>query len=81
MIEVYIRTNCIQCKMTLSLMKAVGLTPVVVNLKDVPDLVTQFRDEGMLQAPIVITDNDQWCGFRPDEIKALSNVMPKQVGI
>lgn len=81
MIEVYIKTNCIQCKMTLSLMKAVGLTPVVINLKDVPDLVSRFKSEGILQAPVVITDNDKWCGFHPDKIKTLSNIMPKQVEI
>lgn len=81
MIEVYVKDNCIQCKMTLSLMRAVGLTPVVINLNDVPNLIKQFRVEGMLQAPIVISDDDQWCGFRPDKIKALGNILPKQVEI
>jgi glutaredoxin-like protein NrdH len=27
---------------------------------------------GYLQAPVVVTGNDHWSGFRPDRIKALA---------
>ena len=40
-------------------------------LELLPEKVEQFRNEGLMQAPIVDTGAERWSGFRPDKIKEL----------
>jgi glutaredoxin-like protein NrdH len=59
--------------MTKSLMKREGLEFEEVDLPSNPDLLEKFKEEGLLQAPIVVIGNDgrRWAGFRPDLIMEL----------
>ena len=52
-----------------------------IDLSGRPDLVEQFRDDGLLQAPIIETsDGQRTAGFDPDRIKAIvAAVTPQQV--
>ena len=35
----------------------------------------KVKELGYLQAPVVVTDDEHWSGFRPDKIDALADRM------
>lgn len=72
MVTVHSKTNCPQCTATIRLLEREGIEHEVVDITDRADLLTQFKDEGLLAAPVVVTATDKWAGFRPDLIKALA---------
>lgn len=74
-VTVYTLPVCVQCNQTKKLMDREGIEYDAVNLQDVPELAAEFKDAGLLQAPIVVVGNDgrRWTGFRPDLIKELGN--------
>lgn len=72
-VTVYTLPVCVQCNQTKKLMDREGIAYDAVNLQDVPELAAEFKEAGLLQAPIVVVGNDgrRWTGFRPDLIKEL----------
>lgn len=70
-ITVYTKENCMPCKATIRHMGKIGLSFEQVSIEENPELITWFREEGLLEAPIVDTGEEKWSGFRPDKIKAL----------
>lgn len=74
-ITVYTTDPCVQCNLTKNLMDRKGLAYDVVKLQDVPELVERFKDEGLMQAPVVVLGDDgrRWSGFRPDLIEELAD--------
>lgn len=75
-ITVYSLPSCVQCNQTKKLMDREGIDYLAVQLEERPDLAAKFKEEGLLQAPIVVVGNDgrRWTGFRPDLIKELKTV-------
>lgn len=73
-ITVYTTWPCVQCTLTKNLMDRKGIEYDAVKLQDVPELVEKFKEEGLMQAPIVVLGNDgrRWSGFRPDLIEELA---------
>lgn len=43
-------------------------------LEGLPEKVEEFRNEGLMQAPVVMANGEVWTGFRPDKIKALGSI-------
>ena len=70
-ITVYSKERCVQCTATYRELGKRSLEYTVVMLEDAPELVEQFKNEGLMQAPIVDTGDERWSGFRPDRIKAI----------
>lgn len=72
-VTVYSKAHCVQCTATYRALDSKGITYTVVDLEAEPqETVDQFKARGLMQAPIVITDTDQWAGFQPDKIAALA---------
>mgnify|MGYP000869088923 CR=1 FL=1 len=70
-ITIYTTPGCMGCEMTIKQLTKAGL-PFVVDLSTRPDLVEEFRSEGLMNAPIVEDQNSQrTAGFRPDRIRSL----------
>ena len=71
-ITVYTKPACVQCNATYKALEKQGVAYEKVDIT----LDTQARDYvmalGYLQAPVVITDEDHWSGFRPDKINELA---------
>ncbi|WAJ46737.1 glutaredoxin-like protein NrdH [Mycobacterium sp. Aquia_216] len=71
-ITVYTKPACVQCTATYKALDKQGITYDTVDIS----LNTEARDYvmalGYLQAPVVVTENEHWSGFRPDRIKALA---------
>lgn len=69
-ITVYTKDACKQCDMTKDVLDAKGIVYEVRDLAD-PVNLAEVKAHGYLQAPVVVTDEDHWSGFRPDKIDEL----------
>jgi glutaredoxin-like protein NrdH len=45
----------------------------VLDLSQDETALAAVKELGYLQAPVVITDEDHWSGFRPDKIDELAS--------
>lgn len=70
---VYSKPSCVQCTATYRALDTKGVRYEVIDLTTQPaDVVESFKARGLMQAPIVVTDTDEWAGFQPDKIAALA---------
>lgn len=72
MITVYTKPSCVQCNATFRALDARGLEYRSVDLSEDPNALDVVKAMGYMQAPVVVTDNDHWSGFRPDKIATLA---------
>ena len=70
-LTVYTTPDCPGCQMTKRQLDKAGVVYEAVDLSGRPDLVQQFRSEGLLQAPIIEMDGQRTAGFDPARIKAI----------
>lgn len=69
---VYSKPSCVQCTATYRALDSKGVDYQVVNLEEQPtEVIERFKARGLMQAPVVITGDDEWAGFRPDKIAGL----------
>jgi glutaredoxin-like protein NrdH len=71
MITVYSKPACVQCEQTKKLLSKNGLEFDVIDITQDPDAYDKVVSMGFMSAPVVITDNDSWAGFKPDKINGL----------
>lgn len=72
MITVYSKPSCVQCTATYRALDNKGVRYEVVDLTAQPEeVIDAFKARGLMQAPVVVTDRDEWAGFRPDKVAAL----------
>lgn len=72
-ITVYTKPNCMQCQMTYRALDSAHLEYEVVDITEVPAALEYVTEElGYRQAPVVVTDEDHWSGFRPDHINRIA---------
>ncbi len=62
---------CVQCTATYRDLDAKGVEYSIEDLADDLELLDIAKRAGCLQAPVVITHDDYWTGFRPDKIDEL----------
>ncbi len=68
-ITVYSKPQCPQCEATYRALRKQGLNYRTVDLSEDTEALEYIKSLGYQQAPVVMTDNDHWSGFRPDRIK------------
>ncbi|WP_285724429.1 glutaredoxin-like protein NrdH [Psychromicrobium xiongbiense] len=73
-VTVYTKPACVQCNATYRALDRKGITYHSVDVSQDPAALERVRALGYLQAPVVVTDEDHWSGFRPDKIAALTEV-------
>src|SRR5688500_14184539 len=71
-ITVYTKPACVQCNATYRALDSKGIEYEVLDVSQDPAALEQVKALGYLQAPVVITDEDHWSGFRPDKIDELA---------
>lgn len=49
-----------------------GIDYEIIDMSQDFDALERVKALGYLQAPVVITDEDHWSGFRPDKIDELA---------
>ena len=62
---------CHKCNLTKGRFQKAGIEFTEVTIDDDPDAFEAFRARGMLIAPVVVTDDDEWSDFRIDKIRDL----------
>ena len=71
-VTVYTKPACVQCNATYRALDKKGITYQVVDMSQDAEALERVRALGYLQAPVVVTDQDSWSGFRPDKINELA---------
>lgn len=62
-----------QCDATKRALTKAGIAYDVVDVTEDAEALAKIKTLGYAQAPVVITAEDHWSGFRPDLIKALAH--------
>lgn len=71
MITVYTKPSCVQCTATYRALDKHGIEYSVIDVTEDGEALLTIKEMGYLQAPVVITEDDHWSGFRPDKINQL----------
>lgn len=66
------KPSCVQCSASYRALDSKGIDYQVVDMSQDVDALERVKALGYLQAPVVITDEDHWSGFRPDKIDELA---------
>ncbi|MFT4245960.1 MAG: glutaredoxin-like protein NrdH [Micrococcaceae bacterium] len=69
-ITVYSKPACVQCNATYRALDKKGIDYNVVDITEDTEAFELVKSLGHQQAPVVVTDDDHWSGFRPDKIAA-----------
>ncbi|RBP97969.1 NrdH-redoxin [Bifidobacterium aemilianum] len=70
-VTVFTKPRCPQCEATKRQLTRQGVDFETVDLTENPATLDQLQEAGFRQAPVVITPDASWSGYRPDLIKAL----------
>ena len=71
-VTVYSKPACVQCNATYRALEKKGIAYETVDLSQDPDALERIQALGYMQAPVVVTDEEHWSGFRPDKIEKLA---------
>lgn len=71
LVKVYSKPSCVQCNATYMALDKAGVEYEVIDASQSLEATEMLRSLGYMQAPVVITDDDHWSGFRPDKIEEL----------
>lgn len=73
-VTVFTKPYCPQCDATKRQLTKLGVDFETVDLSENPSTLEQLQAAGFQQAPVVITPDSSWTGYRPDLIRALAKV-------
>jgi glutaredoxin-like protein NrdH len=71
-ITVYTKPACEACKATFRTLNKAGISYQVVDITEDATARDYVMSLGYLQAPVVVTGDTHFSGFRPDRLKALA---------
>ena len=71
-VTVYTKPACVQCNATYRALDKKGIVYQSVDMSQDPEALERVRAMGYMQAPVVVTEQDSWSGFRPDKIEELA---------
>ncbi|UOQ59728.1 glutaredoxin-like protein NrdH [Leucobacter rhizosphaerae] len=72
-ITVYTKPSCVQCTATYRALDSKGIEYNVLDLSEDATALQTVKGLGYLQAPVVVTEDEHWSGFRPDKISELAS--------
>ncbi|MCZ0717844.1 glutaredoxin family protein [Aerococcus kribbianus] len=73
MITVYSKPNCSQCTFTKRMLQDNKIEFAVKDITKSDEALQEARMTGFTSMPIVVTDKETFCGFKPDKIMELRN--------
>lgn len=71
-ITVFTKPRCPQCEATKRQLTKLDIPFETVDLTENPSTLEQLHQAGFRQAPVVITPDNSWTGYRPDLIRELA---------
>jgi glutaredoxin-like protein NrdH len=72
MVTIYTQNPCQPCRMTKKEFDKKGISYKEISIAENPEARDAVLALGYMQAPVVVTENGHWGGFRPDKIKELA---------
>ena len=72
MVTIYTQDPCQPCRMTKKEFVKNGIDFKEVSIAQNPEARDAVLALGYMQAPVIVTENGHWGGFRPDKIKELA---------
>ncbi len=70
-VTVYSKPNCPQCTQTKKKLEQKGIAFEVIDISQDKNALQQVLELGYRQAPVVVSGEKHWSGFRPDLLSAL----------
>ena len=70
-VTVYTLPACVQCDSTKRLLKRSGIPYEEIDLSADPEAMDLVKKLGYTAAPIVVSGDDHWSGFRMDKLNGL----------
>ena len=70
-IRIYAKPNCVQCNATYQALDKKGLGYQKIDISQDAQALAYVRSLGYRQAPVVVTAQGHWSGFRPDKIATI----------
>jgi len=74
-ITVYTKTGCVQCDATERALDKKDIAHRTIDISTDTEALARIKALGYLQAPVIVTDQDHWSGFRPDKIEELAQLV------
>ncbi|MFI2562605.1 glutaredoxin-like protein NrdH [Paenarthrobacter sp. NPDC089989] len=78
-VTVYTKPACVQCNATYRALDKKGIAYQSVDISQDAEALERLKALGYLQAPVVVTEQDHWSGFRPDKIEELAQTVSSSV--
>lgn len=78
-VTVYSKPACVQCNATYRALDKKGIAYETVDMSQDADALERVRALGYMQAPVVMTGDEHWSGFRPDKIEELASALASSV--
>jgi glutaredoxin-like protein NrdH len=70
-VTVYTKPACVQCDSTKRFLTKNNIEFNTIDITEDVEAYNKIVGMGFQSAPVVITDNDAWAGFKPDKLNAL----------
>ncbi len=67
-VTVYSKPSCVQCTATTRALDSKGIAYTYVDLAETPEALAEIAHLGYRSAPVVVSGDDHWAGYRPDMI-------------
>lgn len=71
-ITVYTSPSCVQCEQTKKYLTSKELDYTVVDLSENQEAMDMVQELGFKSAPVVVSPEGNWSGFRPDIMARLA---------
>jgi glutaredoxin-like protein NrdH len=73
MVTVYTLPSCVQCESTKKYLAKMDIPFKTVDLAEDEIAMDLVRSLGYQAAPVIVSGDSHWSGFRPDKLDALTN--------
>ena len=71
-VTVYTLPSCVQCDSTKRMLKSIDVDYEEIDMSQDPVALEMVKTLGYTAAPVVVSGDDHWSGFRMEKIQALS---------
>ena len=72
-VTVYTKPSCVQCNATYRALDNKGIEYEILDVSEDAVALERVKELGYLQAPVVVSGDEHWSGFRPDKIDELAS--------
>ena len=72
MVTIYTMPNCVQCEQTKRYLTMKSVEYVTVDISEDKEAYEKVTSLGYKSAPVVITEDDAWFGFRLEKLANLA---------